>query len=237
MAAVFDLILPPRCLVSGEEVERTNMVSPLVWEQLEFISAPLCACCGIPFSYENDVRGVLCVSCISERPSYDMARTALVYNDMSRNLILKFKSADQMQAAHIFVPWLIVAGAEFIDEADYIIPVPLHRWRLFKRRYNQAAILAQSLSASSHIPVLLNTLKRMRRTAVQGSKACKSRQHNVRGAFEVFNPDKIKLCGKTVILVDDVYTSGSTVKECAKTLKKAGVKQVFVLTVARTVYQ
>lgn len=231
---IFNTILPPHCIVCGEAVDGVGMVSAQVWEQLDFIAKPYCQCCGIPFSFESDVSINLCISCIKNKPAYDAARSALLYNDMSRKLVLKFKSADQLQAGQIFKPWLYNISQEFSDEIDYVVPVPLHRRKLFKRRYNQASILAQLLAAELEKTVIVDGLVRLRDTIAQGSDKSMSRSKNVRGAFDVPERHCEKIKGKNFLLIDDVYASGSTVNECASSLKKQGADKVFVITIARS---
>src|SRR5690554_5087129 len=140
-----DAILPPRCLVTGDVVDRQGMVAPQVWRGLRFISEPLCKCCGFPFEFAVEGEA-LCANCLTRPPVFASARAPLVYDDVSREMILKFKHADQTHAVHAFLPWLRRAGAEMLERADVLVPVPLHRFRLLQRRYNQAALIAQALS-------------------------------------------------------------------------------------------
>lgn len=179
--------------------------------------------------------GVLCGDCVRTKPHFTGARAALRYNDTSRAMILGFKHGDQTHSAISFVPWLKAVGAEFWPQTDIVMPIPLHRWRLFRRRYNQAALLALPLGKDLGIPVLLDGLIRRRNTPTQGRLRAKERARNVKSAFEV-NPVYSEIIrGKTVTLIDDVYTTGSTVKECAKVLKKHGAREVYVVCVARVV--
>lgn len=235
-----DTILPPRCVVTGEMVDRQGMIAPRAWAELDFINDPMCCKCGVPFGFEVDGiededGGSHCLQCIDYPPPYDTARSAMKYNDQSRNIILGFKYADQTHSALAFVPWLKMAGAEMLKEADAIIPVPLHRWRLLKRRYNQSAIMAHFLSRETKIAVLYEGLVRTRATPTQSYLNFKDRRKNVKRAFAVNEKREGDIKGKTIILMDDVYTTGSTVKECAKALKKAGAAKVHVLTLARVV--
>lgn len=227
-----DTVLPPRCVVTGDIVDGQGMVAPQVWRDLQFISAPFCACCGLPFAFEM-AEGTLCTGCLTDKPPYTTARAALVYDDLSRDMVLKFKHADQTHAVHAFIPWLRRAGADMLAQGDVLIPVPLHRFRLLQRRYNQSALIAQALSASCGLPWLPAALSRSKATPSQGHLGYKERQKNVRNAFAIAQPEAIQ--GKTVLLIDDVYTTGATVKECSKALLKAGAKDVHVLSVARVV--
>lgn len=232
-----NLVLPPRCMISGQIVDRQGMIAASAWSNLSFIRDPFCQTCGTPFEYEVDAHA-LCAHCLNFEPAYDSARAALVYNEYSSGIILAFKHGDRTQSVRCFTPWLKVAGKEFWEKADYIVPVPLHRWRLLKRRYNQSVLLCRALEKEirkrrvRHIPDLLI---RTKHTKPQGRLKQKDRRKNVRKAFAVRRGYSEALIGKVIVLVDDVYTTGSTANECAKTLKAAGAKEVHVLTIARTV--
>lgn len=233
------IVLPHRCLMSGVIVDVAGGLSPESWQSLSFISRPFCACCGMPFSFSGEERArgddAQCAVCLGNPPPYDSARAVLAYDDASRGMILKFKHGDQLHAVQTFAPWLQRAGAEFLSGADWIVPVPLHRWRLLARRYNQSALLAGALSRLCGVGVLPDALLRQRATPTQGHLGFAARAKNVRGAFAVNPRYAEKLAGKKIVLIDDVYTSGATVKECAKALKRAGVFAVHILTVARVV--
>lgn len=228
--ATIDLLLPPRCAGSGEVVDAPGMLSPGFWSQLSFIEAPHCETCGIPFPYATPV-GSLCAVCLDHPPHFDRARSAVVYNDASRKLILDFKHGDRLHAVQTFTPWLLRAGTAMLEDADMVLPVPLHRWRLWRRRYNQSALLGMALAKGAGKTFLPDGLLRARPTVQQKGLSRKERRENVRGAFAPNT--RHDLAGKTVLLVDDVFTSGATLDECARTLKKAGAEKVFVLTIAR----
>ena len=230
---ILNQVLPPRCSVTGELVDEQGMIAPKAWAELNFIAYPFCRSCGVPFGYEAH-ENLLCTNCIDYPPSYDMARAALLYDDVSRNLVLRFKHADELHVVASFVPWLMRAGEAFWEEADVIMPVPLHRWRLLRRRYNQAGLLAKALSRETKLPYEPLTLMRSRATQTQGHLGPKERYKNVKKAFAVDPKCSETVKGKVVVLVDDVLTTGATVNECAKALKKAGAKKVYVLTLART---
>ena len=238
-AQALDTILPARCVITGEMVDHQGMIAPEAWKTLDFIHAPHCKKCGVPFDFEvtgiDTQSGSHCIQCIDYPPPFDSARSALKYNDSSRNLILGFKHADQLHAALAFTAWLKNAGAKMLENADALIPVPLHRWRLLRRRYNQSAIIAKQLSKETGLPVFYEGLTRNRPTPVQGHLNYHERRKNVKHAFEVREKYAEILKDKNLILIDDVYTTGSTVKECTKALKKAGANEVHILTLARVV--
>lgn len=229
---IIDLVLPPRCVLSGEIVAAPGTLSPAAWEKLRFIAPPFCASCGYPFEFQTEISS-LCGPCLTERPNFTSARAALVYDDASRDLILKFKHADHLQAAPTLTPMMLRAGADLLDRADVIVPVPLHRWRLLARRYNQAALLAMGLARATGKPAIPDALIRTRATPSQGHKKARDRAANVRKAFALH--PKRSVSGKVVVLVDDVFTTGSTVSECTKALLQGGAAEVHVLTVARVV--
>ena len=181
---------------------------------------------------------MICAICVKSSPEFDHHRSALVYNKVSRQFIMMFKHGDHLYAKNIFLPWLMSAGQDLLPDTDLIIPVPLHYFRLVRRQYNQAAVLAQALSKVTGIPCDLATLTRTRSTASQGHKNAKQREKNVKNAFGIRRKSIIRkapdLAGKTVLLIDDVYTTGATVNACARALRAAGAKTVNVLTITKT---
>ncbi len=229
-----DAILPPRCPISGDIVDRQGMISPDIWAGLDFISSPICNICGIPLGFEVGEAGN-CLSCLENPPNYSSSRSALIYNDASRDLILSFKHGDKTHIVSSFVPWMMRAGSKMFEQADFLIPVPLHHMRLISRRYNQAALLADALARASGILSLSLALKRIRFTPSQGHLSQSDRLKNVYNAFELLDKYKDRLIGKNVILIDDVYTTGATTNECSRILLSCGVKKVHVLTLARVV--
>ncbi len=241
MSKGLDFVLPPRCVVSGELVMKQGELSPAIWRHLDFISDPFCKCCGAPFEYEMQGEDALatlhCISCFENKPPFTSARSALKYNDDSRNMILGFKHADKIHMVKAFTPWLRRAGQQMLGQADFIVPVPLHRLRLISRRYNQSAILANDLANNTGVESVPNALIRVRATPTQGDLNTKERAKNVSRAFALNPVVKVKIQGKTIVLIDDVYTTGATVKECTKTLLKAGAGKVHVLTLARVEYK
>lgn len=233
---LIDSVLPPRCPITGEMVDSQGMLSAQSWKDLSFITSPYCYACGFPFEFSIDEGAEnLCAACLADRPAYDKSRSALAYNDQSRDFILGFKHGDQTHCVVAMVPWLYNAGAEFWADADIITPVPLHPWRLLRRRYNQSALMGQVMAKRTKIKFMPDALIRTRATPIQGHLSPSQRQKNVAAAFAIHPKRKNDVAGKKIVLMDDVYTTGSTVKECARVLKKAGADKVYVLTLARVV--
>ncbi len=230
---LLDLCLPPRCLNCEVETRDPLALCPTCWEALSFLHSPQCRCCGLPFTDSRQQQNTLCGRCIASPPPYTACRSALVYDEASKPVILRFKHADRTDSAALLAQWLYQAGTELLEASDLIIPVPLHRSRLLKRRYNQSALLASALSRKTGIPWKGNLLLRHRKTENQGLFSREGRQRNVAGAFNCPSRYKEVLQNKSVLLIDDVHTTGATAESCSKALLRAGAQKVRVLTVAR----
>lgn len=231
---VVDAIFPPRCIISGAIVGAPGQLDPGAWAGLSFIAPPFCRTCGMPFPFTSEgVDDLQCAACLDDPPPFTAARAAVVYDDASRGVILKFKHADHLHAVPVLVPWIMRAGAELWADADVLVPVPLHRWRLMRRRYNQAALLAHGVAKETCLPCLADGLIRHRATESQGHKRAAERRKNVKGAFAINPRHADAVRGKNVVLIDDVFTTGATVRECAQTLLNAGAARVDVVAVAR----
>lgn len=233
--AAFDMILPPRCLACGAVVAGDGLLCAACWSRTRFLSPPLCVCCGRPFDLPPDPmpRPARCLACIAVPPRFERARAALVYDAASRPLVLRYKHGDQTSATPGLATMMRRAGQELIAAADLIAPVPLHRWRLLRRQYNQAALLAQAIGRAERVPVIPDLLIRQRATASQGGLGRRQRRRNVAGAFAVRPGAKTLIAGKRVLLIDDVLTTGATLDSCARTLRRAGAAAVDCLTLAR----
>ena len=202
---------------------------------MSFLEGALCSRCGAPFDVDPGTDSV-CGPCYARPHAFDRARALLRYDDASKPLVLAFKHADRLDHAPAFAHWLERVGKPFLEDTDLVVPVPLHRWRLWLRRYNQAAVLAAriaALAAKPHDPMLL---ERRRATASQGAMtSAKARRRNVLGAFRVATPKVASVRGKNVLVVDDVMTTGATLDACARALKRVGAQRVDALTLARVV--
>ena len=231
---LIDAVLPPRCLRCGDLVTAPDGLCAACWPELQFLSAPRCACCGYPFAVETTTES-LCASCIADHPLYQRARAALVYDAGCKDMILAFKHADRTDLARPFARWMAQAGQVLLQEAEVITGVPLHWQRLLTRRYNQAALLARVLGGLAGRPVVPDLLQRRRATEKQGHLSRLGRLRNVKGAFVLHAKRRSAVEGRRVLLVDDVMTTGATVEGCCKVLLAAGATTVDVLTLARVV--
>ncbi len=231
--ALLDWLLPPVCLACHAPASEPGQLCAPCWGRITFLAPPACACCGLPFGFEAQT-GALCAACLGHPPAFDRARAAMLYDDASRSLILGFKHGDRLEATGPLAAWMARAGADLLAGDPVLVPVPLHRARLIKRRYNQSALLARTLARTAGVDWAPLALKRRRATRSQHGLSATGRRRNVTGAFCVAAGQADALAGRRVVLIDDVMTTGATVEACARVLRRAGVDGVDVLTAART---
>jgi ComF family protein len=233
-ATVLDLLLPPSCILCAAQVDAPGLLCGRCFGELNSVGEPCCLCCGMPFELAwHAIEGGLCQNCLDTPPPFERARAALTYDKASRRLVLPFKHGDRIEFAGVLARLMARAGAALLREADVLVPVPLHRRRLFVRRYNQAALLATRLGRMGGRPVLLDGLGRLHATATLGGKSAAERRDEVAGAFAV-RPRRAHLVeGRRVLLIDDVMTSGATAAACAESLLADGAAAVDVLVAVR----
>ncbi|TAL36071.1 MAG: ComF family protein [Phenylobacterium sp.] len=200
------------------------------WGRIRFLDGPVCDGCGVPFEFDPGDR---CAACLAKPRAFDAARAACLYDETSRDPILKLKHADRLDLAPMLARWISRAARDLIEDADAIAPVPLHRFRLLHRRYNQAAEIARPLAAMTGTPYLPDALVRRRDTATQAGKSGSGRKRNVAAAFEVPASRRKQVDGLRILLIDDVLTTGATAEGCARALKAAGAARVDLAVVAR----
>jgi ComF family protein len=230
---IADLLFPPLCIACREPLGQGQGFCAACWSGISFLDGPLCDCCGLPFGVDPGP-GARCAACLAKPPSFDHARAIIAYDEKSRGPILALKHADRLELVPGFAQWLARTGKKLIEDTDLIVPVPLHRTRLWRRRYNQAAELARALGRRTGKAVAVRALVRSRATESQGEMvSARARRRNVLGAFQV--PDPAPVRGRNVLVVDDVLTTGATADACARALKRAGAARVHILALARVV--
>ncbi len=200
------------------------------WSETVFISGTVCDRCGTPLP-GNPAPDLCCDSCLVQPPEWDRGRAAVLYRGAGRRAVLAFKHGDRLDMARPLAGWLARAGPDLLLHADVIVPVPLHRLRLFRRKYNQSAELARHLGRMAGVAVVPDLLLRTRATKVQEGMTRAERRENQSGAFALNRRHGV--AGKQVVLVDDVMTSGATLSACAAVLRDAGATQIDVLVLAR----
>jgi ComF family protein len=220
--------LPPRCAGCGQIVADDDQLCVACWQSLEFLTNTGCERCGYPVTPSE----LICAPCLLRPPEHDGVLAAVSYGDIARTIILRFKHGGRTGLAK-FIAEAMLRNVMVPDAL--IIPVPLHRWRIWTRGFNQSALMASRLAALSGNPLLLDAIRRERRTPLLRGLGAVERAKAVRGVFAVDTAKRAHLLGRSIYLIDDVYTSGATTNACAKLLKKAGATQVIVLCWARVV--
>jgi ComF family protein len=233
--ALLDLLFPPLCHVCKAYIPYAGrlLVCAGCLDKTSFLVSPHCTVCGIPFVTEDGVDHV-CGACLMHPPLH-ICRSATLLSGPVQELIHRFKYGGRVHLCQPLGLLSAVALREFCREAapDLIVPVPLHCKRLRQRGFNQSQLLGKVLEKQWRVPLMIGNLRRVRWTEPQTGLHAKDRVRNVAGAFAVKNPQLLE--GKRVLLVDDVLTTGSTMRACAEALNDAGVAAVFAVTVARGV--
>ncbi len=223
-----DFALPPRCAGCGIIVPDVHSFCPDCWRQVEFLGESGCECCGIPLQATDEA---ICVRCLAVPPRIARTRAAVAYDDLSRSLAIRLKYGRKVAIARTMAHYM--APLVRSEGDSVLVPVPLHRTRLWTRGFNQSALVARELSRRLNIPADPLILRRTRRTPPLKGMSPLQRRKTVSGAFRVSN--KQAIAGRTVILVDDVLTTGSTAEACARVLKRAGAARIELVSWARVV--
>jgi ComF family protein len=235
---ILDFALPPRCPGCGAIAAEPHRFCLECWQSLTFLGEPCCARCGLPFAFAG-AGDASCGACLAEPPPFDRLRAAVAYGEISRLVALKLKYSGRLglaeTLAHFMLRHVDGRAGQAGEGNALLVPVPLHRWRIWKRGYNQAALIAGSLSRRSGLPVGLDLLSRTRATPPLRGLGRRERALAVRGAFKVPPSARGRIAGRRILLVDDVYTSGATAAACARALKRAGAASVEILCWARVV--
>jgi ComF family protein len=231
-AGAVDFALPPRCPACGAIVADPHRFCLACWQALTFLGEPCCVRCGLPFEYGGEGEAE-CGRCLADPPPFDRLRAAVAYGEIARAVALKLKHGGRPGVAETLAAFML-RHLDARPEA-VLVPVPLHRWRLWRRGYNQAALIAAALARRSGLAAEHDILRRTRATPMLRGLGRRERALAVRGAFKVTQEGRAKLGGRPVILVDDVYTSGATAGACARALKRGGAASVEALCWARVV--
>ena len=231
LSPLVDLVLPPRCPGCGVLVEGDLQFCAECWNALRFISDPCCQSCGKPFGDGRD-DDLTCAECLADPPQHDGIRAAVIYDDLSRSIVLKLKHGGKIGLARLVARHLQrhLPG----ERRDLVlVPVPLHRWRLWQRGFNQSILIARALAAPHGLPVETDVLRRIRATPPLKGMTRKQRSQAIRGVFDIPGERRCRIAGKHVLLVDDVYTTGATTRACVRLLKQAGAARVTIFCWAR----
>ena len=230
-APLLDTIVPPLCLACQAPLASHDALCSGCWREIDFIRPPLCERLGLPLSYDSGA-GTLSALAVAEPPIYGRARAVARHTGVMRQLIHDLKFRDRQDARRLFGRWMAEAGRELIAEADVLVPVPLHRMKLLRRRFNQAALLAGELAQLTARPVAPLALERRRKTASQLGLTREQRRENVSRAFAVPDRRAGLVRGRRVLLIDDVITTGATISAATAALLDAGATNVDVLALA-----
>jgi ComF family protein len=234
--AALGLVYPPTCIACQGATGDPHGLCAACWSGIRFIERPFCERLGTPFQVDLG-QPFLSPAAIADPPVFGRARAVAEYDGTASLLVHRLKYNDRLELARALGAMMARAGAEVLQDADVIVPVPLHRWRLWRRRFNQAMALARVVSAESGVPCDHSLLARIKRTRRQVGLTKAQRQENLQGAFRVPPEAKARLKGKRVLLIDDVLTTGSTANAAARALLRGGAASVDILAFARVVQE
>lgn len=233
MQALIQAIYPPTCLTCDALVASDFGLCADCWRETPFITGLTCDKCGVPVPGEPEETGVLCEDCLRIARPWAAGRAAMLYRDNARKLVLALKHGDRMDLARPGGQWLLRAARPLIRPGMVVVPVPLHWWRMLRRKYNQSALLSAALARAAALPHCPDALIRQRHTGSQEGRDRDGRFANLQDAFRVHPRRRARIEGQDVLLVDDVMTSGATFAAATEACLAAGAREVFTLALTR----
>ena len=233
MQTALGLVFPPQCVICGEMVDHAFQLCSRCWAETPFIAGLVCDACGTPLPGSDTGHRENCDDCLTIARPWDRGRAALLYRNGGKRLVLALKHGDRQDLARPAALWMAAAARQIAEPDMAIVPVPVHWLRLLQRRYNQAALLANRVGRALDLPVLPDALIRPKRTKVQDGMTRDQRFQNLSDAFAPHPRRGTALAGRSVLLVDDVMTSGATLAAAAEACRAAGAARVSVLALAR----
>ncbi len=237
VSKLVEAFFPSHCLACEKIISRDGLFCSECWLKLQFVTDPKCKICSYPFEIEIAHASPLCSKCLIKKPSYDKLLTIFRYNHVIKKIIGSFKYRDQTFLAKKFSKILADKARSEIVDCDFIVAVPLHPKKLRERKFNQAVFLCRNLLKFFPEKIFYpEMLLRMKNTRPQVELRKKEREKNLKRAFLVKPKYRDLVSGKKILLVDDVATTGATLENCAKELKRCGAKEVVVLTIAKTIF-
>ncbi|MFM5955245.1 MAG: double zinc ribbon domain-containing protein [Novosphingobium sp.] len=227
-----DLVFPPRCPLCGEALASQSGLCATCWNTLAIPGEPSCTLCQRPFG-EGGTAGTVCAPCLAQAPRHDGIAAGTLYNDASRRLILALKHGNRIALSPLLARLMLAQLPETVDADWLVVPVPLHRWRLWRRGFNQAALLGGELARARSARLVVDGLVRRKRTPSLGGLGKAARARALSGAIAINSRRANQIRGAKVVLVDDVLTSGATSAACVSALKRAGAERVILACFAR----
>jgi ComF family protein len=225
---LLDYALPPRCAACGTVVAEPGTLCAPCWSSIDFLGDPMCEICGRELPGTIGIGGQ-CGACLATPPPYERARAVMRYGAVARGMAHRLKYGRRLSLAAVMAGHIARLLPEGVLEGALIVPVPLHRWRIWSRGFNQAALIARHLGRKTGLPVELDLLRRVKNTPPLHALGARDRARIVRGAFALAPGARDRLAGRTIILVDDIWTTGATATACARLLGRSGAARIEVL--------
>ena len=233
MQALLRHIYPSHCLLCDTLVTQDFALCPTCWPEVDFIAGLVCNHCGLPLPGEDDGAEVLCDDCIAIARPWSQGRSVMMYSGKGREMVLKLKHADRLDLLPAFGPWLARAAGPMLRPDTLIAPVPLHWFRLLRRKYNQSAMLTAALAKVTGLAHCPDLLLRRRATGSQDGRTRDGRFANIQGAISAHPRHRAKIAGRHILIVDDVMTSGATLAAAAEACLAHDAAGISVLTLCR----